>query len=55
LEKTARFSNIIAALSMTKLGCMTAIPKAKDAEKIMKAYEDRSQSRKLIQQQVLKA
>jgi sugar/nucleoside kinase (ribokinase family) len=37
LMKIARFSNIVAALSMTKLGCMTAIPKAKDAEKIVKA------------------
>jgi len=56
VEKTARFSNAIAALSMTKLGCMTAIPKAKDAERIVKAYyEDRSRSRRLIQQQIQKA
>jgi len=38
IEKTARFSNVVAALSMTKLGCMTAIPRAKDAEKIMRTY-----------------
>jgi sugar/nucleoside kinase (ribokinase family) len=56
VEKTARFSNAIAALSMTRLGCMTAIPKAKDAERIVKAYyEDRSRSRRLIQQQIQKA
>jgi len=56
VEKTARFSNAIAALSMTKLGCMTAIPKAKDAERIVKAYyQDRSRSRRLIQQQIQKA
>jgi sugar/nucleoside kinase (ribokinase family) len=42
IEKTARFSNVIAALSMTKLGCVTAIPRARDAEKIVKAhYTDR--------------
>jgi 2-dehydro-3-deoxygluconokinase len=42
MEKTGRFSNVIAALSMTKLGCVTAIPRAKDAEKIVKAhYGDR--------------
>jgi sugar/nucleoside kinase (ribokinase family) len=42
IEKTARFSNVIAALSMTKLGCMTAIPRAKDAEETVKVhYMDR--------------
>ena len=42
MEKIARFSNVIASLSMTKLGCVTAIPRAKDAEKIVKAhYGDR--------------
>jgi len=42
MEKSARFSNVIAALSMTKLGCVTAIPRAKHAEKIVKAhYGDR--------------
>ena len=38
VEKTARFSNVVAGLSMTRLGCMTAIPRAKDAEKIAEAY-----------------
>jgi len=38
IEKTARFSNVIAGLSMTKLGCVTAIPRARDAEKIVKAH-----------------
>jgi sugar/nucleoside kinase (ribokinase family) len=42
IGKTARFSNVVAALSMTKLGCVTAIPRAKYAEKIVKAhYTDR--------------
>jgi sugar/nucleoside kinase (ribokinase family) len=42
IEKTARFSNVVAALSMMKLGCVTAIPRAKEAEKIVKAhYTDR--------------
>jgi sugar/nucleoside kinase (ribokinase family) len=38
VEMTARFSNVVAGLSMTKLGCMTAIPKAKHAERIVRAY-----------------
>ena len=38
IEKTARFSNVVAALSMRKLGCMTAIPRAGEAERIMESY-----------------
>lgn len=38
VEKVARFSNVVAALSTTKLGCMTAIPKAKEAERIARSY-----------------
>ena len=38
VEKIAEFSNVVAALSMTKLGCMTAIPKATTAEKIAKSH-----------------
>jgi len=38
LEKTAQFSNVVAALSMTKLGCMTAVPRATTAEKIAKSH-----------------
>jgi sugar/nucleoside kinase (ribokinase family) len=34
LEKISRFSNTVAALSMTRLGCTTAVPRARDAEKI---------------------
>jgi sugar/nucleoside kinase (ribokinase family) len=42
IEKTARFSNVVAALSMTRLGCVAAIPKAREAERIAKAhYVDR--------------
>jgi sugar/nucleoside kinase (ribokinase family) len=37
-EKIARFSNVVAALSMTKLGCMTAIPPARDAMRIAESY-----------------
>lgn len=36
--KIAKFSNVVAALSTTKLGCMTAIPKAEVAEKIAESY-----------------
>jgi len=38
VEKTAKFSNVVAALSMTKLGCMTAIPRAEVAQKIAVSY-----------------
>ena len=38
VEMTARFSNVVAGLSMTKLGCVTAIPRAKGAERIARAY-----------------
>jgi len=38
VEKIARFSNVVAALSTTKLGCMTAIPRAEIAEETTEAY-----------------
>jgi len=38
VEKTACFANVIAAISTTQYGCMTAIPTAKTAEKISQAY-----------------
>jgi len=38
IDRIGRFSNVVAALSMTKLGCMTAIPKASIAERIAKSY-----------------
>jgi sugar/nucleoside kinase (ribokinase family) len=38
LEKIAEFSNVVAALSTTRLGCMTAVPKARIAEKITESY-----------------
>jgi sugar/nucleoside kinase (ribokinase family) len=38
IDKIGRFSNVVAALSMTKLGCMTAVPKASVAERIAKSY-----------------
>ena len=38
VERIAEFSNVVAALSMTKLGCMTAIPKGTVAEKIAKSH-----------------
>jgi 2-dehydro-3-deoxygluconokinase len=38
VEKTACFANIVAAISTTQYGCMTAIPGAKRAEKISQAY-----------------
>jgi fructokinase len=38
IEKTARFANVVAAISTTKYGCMTAIPSARIAEKLSEAY-----------------
>lgn len=38
IERTAQFSNAVAALSMTKLGCMNAIPRARRARKITESY-----------------
>jgi fructokinase len=38
VEKTACFANVVAAISTTQYGCMTAIPRAKTAEKISHAY-----------------
>jgi sugar/nucleoside kinase (ribokinase family) len=38
VEKTACFANVIAAISTTQYGCMTAIPRAKTAETISRAY-----------------
>jgi fructokinase len=38
VEKTARFANVVAALSTTKYGCMMAIPKARIAERLSNAY-----------------
>ena len=38
VERTARFANVVAAISTTQYGCMTAIPRAKTAEKISQAY-----------------
>ena len=37
-EKTARFANTVAALSTTKLGCITAIPRAETAAALARAY-----------------
>jgi sugar/nucleoside kinase (ribokinase family) len=38
VEKTARFANVVAAISTTRYGCMTAIPGARVAEKLSEAY-----------------
>ena len=38
VEKTACFANVVAAISTTQYGCMTAIPRAKTAEKISRGY-----------------
>ncbi len=38
VEKTACFANVVAAISTTQYGCMTAIPRAKTAERISQAY-----------------
>jgi sugar/nucleoside kinase (ribokinase family) len=38
VEKTAKFSNVVAGLSTTKLGCMTAVPRARDAERIARSH-----------------
>ncbi len=38
VEKTACFANVVAAISTTKYGCMTAIPGAKTAETISQKY-----------------
>lgn len=41
VEKTGQFSNVVAAISTTKLGCMTAIPRAETAERISESYYSR--------------
>jgi len=38
VEKTARFANVVAAISTTQYGCVTAIPRAKTAEKLSRSY-----------------
>ena len=38
LDKVAKFANVVASISTTHLGCMTAIPRAEDAERIMKTH-----------------
>jgi sugar/nucleoside kinase (ribokinase family) len=38
VEKTARFANVVGAISTTQYGCMTAIPKARTAEKLSRTY-----------------
>jgi sugar/nucleoside kinase (ribokinase family) len=38
LRKVAEFSNTAASVSTTQLGCATAIPPAKDLERIVDAY-----------------
>ena len=38
LEKAAKFANVVAAMSTTQLGCMTAIPRAAEAERIVETY-----------------
>jgi sugar/nucleoside kinase (ribokinase family) len=38
VEKTARFANVVGAISTTQYGCMTAIPRAGAAEKLSQAY-----------------
>jgi len=38
LLKVAEFSNLVASVSTTQLGCATAIPRAKDLEKHLPAY-----------------
>ena len=38
VEKTARFANVVAAISTTRYGCTTAIPAARTAEKLSQAY-----------------
>ena len=38
VEDTARFANVVAAVSTTQYGCMTAIPRARVAEKLSQAY-----------------
>jgi len=37
-EKAAKFANVVAAMSTTQLGCMTAIPRAAVAERIAETY-----------------
>ena len=38
VEKAACFANVVAAISTTQYGCVTAIPRAKTAEKISQTY-----------------
>jgi sugar/nucleoside kinase (ribokinase family) len=38
LDKVAKFANVVASTSTTHLGCMTAIPRAEEAERIMNAH-----------------
>jgi sugar/nucleoside kinase (ribokinase family) len=38
VEKRGRFANVVAAISTTQLGCMTAIPRAQRAERITESY-----------------
>jgi sugar/nucleoside kinase (ribokinase family) len=38
VEKSARFANVVAAISTTQYGCMTAVPRARTAEKLSRAY-----------------
>jgi sugar/nucleoside kinase (ribokinase family) len=46
VEKTARFANVVAAVSTTQYGCMTAIPSAKTAEMLSESYCLRDRARK---------
>jgi sugar/nucleoside kinase (ribokinase family) len=38
LDKVAKFANVVASTSTTHLGCMTAIPRAEEALRIMNAH-----------------
>ena len=38
LQKVAEFSNVAAGMSTTQLGCATAIPPARDLEKLVRTY-----------------
>jgi len=38
LDKVAKFANVVAGISTTHLGCMTAIPRADEAERLLRTH-----------------
>jgi len=42
VEKTARFANVVAAISTTQYGCMTAFPRGRTVESLSQAYYGRN-------------